>query len=702
MPVAWVRDTRPTGIVNRMRSAPTTSTANAARPTQAPGRLAIAIRAGDRHAFGRFVHDIGDPLVRHASALVGPSAAPDLVQEVLAAVWTQRRSLPETDGQLRSYVFGALINRARMHHREAGRRRRRETEAAQRIAVERTGAASRGPVETAAGRQVWEIAMALPTPVRDVIALRFGLGLTIEETATSLAIPTGTAATRLRHGLSLLRQRLDPTAFGHFAVEGAALSALLSAALNGSSPVSAAELRTLEGSLMKGIIVTRPVGWTVGVFAGLAATSAAFAVVTANDAKPERPPALAEVNEPAPAPQPVPTITRAPIEERAPIEPRTEPIGRPTETVEQQPVIEEQPPVVEREPDPAPPQPEDQVELEPPQPLPPPPQPVERVDDGPQPVDPPKDEIIDFKNGDRVKLDKPDIKRGDVWTIESNLAGHAGTRTVTILKTHSKGVSSFRVTFSEDYALEHGRTYALAGRTFEFTLGSRTIEASFVPAASDALAAMTREFPVEVFKDPKQFAWAALDSDGRGLQTSNEIAEMIATALYENLDLFNGEVMTAMLDNPRQVKVGERLDVEVEDIPLAFLLGAQHWSFTAGMEEMIVDMHARTIEDHEFRVAGARSVNGSVTVSVSARIVVAERVESYRAAFADTIIEHLFDGMWEFRGTLTYDAETGAFCGYEGAWGHWTRLPDGTNEGAPDDTFWERITTHLTWTRSRD
>lgn len=49
----------------------------------------------------------------------------------------------------------------------------------------------------------------LPTPLRDVMLLRYFAGYTLEETAAALEIPRGTAATRQRRALQLLRLELS-------------------------------------------------------------------------------------------------------------------------------------------------------------------------------------------------------------------------------------------------------------------------------------------------------------------------------------------------------------------------------------------------------------------------------------------------------------------------------------------------------------
>ncbi|MPM69242.1 RNA polymerase sigma factor SigV [bioreactor metagenome] len=53
-----------------------------------------------------------------------------------------------------------------------------------------------------------ETVAQLPEQLRQIIILRFFTGLTLEETAESLGIPRGTASTRQRRALALLRLEL--------------------------------------------------------------------------------------------------------------------------------------------------------------------------------------------------------------------------------------------------------------------------------------------------------------------------------------------------------------------------------------------------------------------------------------------------------------------------------------------------------------
>ena len=67
-------------------------------------------------------------LTRFATSLVGPNHAHDVVSEaVMQAMWSDRW------GEVlnpRAYLYQAVLNAARMHHRSTSRRRRRESMAA--------------------------------------------------------------------------------------------------------------------------------------------------------------------------------------------------------------------------------------------------------------------------------------------------------------------------------------------------------------------------------------------------------------------------------------------------------------------------------------------------------------------------------------------------------------------------------------------
>lgn len=66
-----------------------------------------------------------DDLVRFATVLVGPHAAPDLVADVFVRLLARDDEWTRVE-RPHAYLFGAVANRARMQHRTTWRRRRRD------------------------------------------------------------------------------------------------------------------------------------------------------------------------------------------------------------------------------------------------------------------------------------------------------------------------------------------------------------------------------------------------------------------------------------------------------------------------------------------------------------------------------------------------------------------------------------------------
>jgi RNA polymerase sigma-70 factor (ECF subfamily) len=59
-------------------------------------------------------------------------------------------------------------------------------------------------------RRTLDAVQALPPPYSESIALHYLQGLSIEETAAVLEIPSGTAKSQIARGLTLLRSKLHP------------------------------------------------------------------------------------------------------------------------------------------------------------------------------------------------------------------------------------------------------------------------------------------------------------------------------------------------------------------------------------------------------------------------------------------------------------------------------------------------------------
>ena len=67
-----------------------------------------------------------DDLVRYATLLVPRSSAADVVADTFTDLLRNPNGAWSTARDPKAYLFGAVANRARMHHRQNGRRRQQD------------------------------------------------------------------------------------------------------------------------------------------------------------------------------------------------------------------------------------------------------------------------------------------------------------------------------------------------------------------------------------------------------------------------------------------------------------------------------------------------------------------------------------------------------------------------------------------------
>lgn len=146
-----------------------------------------------------------DELVGYASVLVPAAAAPDVVADTFADLlvrssdgWSQARDA-------RGFLFGAIANRARMHHREAGRRRRRELQPS-------TAAASgvvAGPSAVVADPAVINAVDGLSVQQRAMVYLTYWADYSVGQVAEILGVSDGTVRRQLARARAKLREVLS-------------------------------------------------------------------------------------------------------------------------------------------------------------------------------------------------------------------------------------------------------------------------------------------------------------------------------------------------------------------------------------------------------------------------------------------------------------------------------------------------------------
>jgi RNA polymerase sigma-70 factor (ECF subfamily) len=170
--------------------------------------LALAIARYDQAA-------LAETYRRHAGAVFGlarrlvvePAVAEEIVQEVFLRLWNDPTRYDPERGTMRSYLLTQTHGRSiDLLRADVSRRNREERDA-------RRTAEAGADIE----REVWDLTTAqhvreslatLPPDERTAIELAYWGGYTYREVAARLEQPEGTIKSRIRAGLSRLRQDL--------------------------------------------------------------------------------------------------------------------------------------------------------------------------------------------------------------------------------------------------------------------------------------------------------------------------------------------------------------------------------------------------------------------------------------------------------------------------------------------------------------
>ncbi|MCZ7437026.1 sigma-70 family RNA polymerase sigma factor [Micromonospora sp. WMMC241] len=172
--------------------------------------IVTRVRAGDREAYDLLVARHTASAYRTAVLLGAGPDAEDVIQEAFVKAY-RKLSRYRGDASFRSWLLAIVANESRNLHRSRGRRDGLVLRAAAAApGTEATADDGLGAVLAAERRAALVAALRrLPARDREVIACRYLLDLTEEETVTVLGLPRGTVKSRTHRALAKLRGLLD-------------------------------------------------------------------------------------------------------------------------------------------------------------------------------------------------------------------------------------------------------------------------------------------------------------------------------------------------------------------------------------------------------------------------------------------------------------------------------------------------------------
>jgi RNA polymerase sigma-70 factor (ECF subfamily) len=165
-------------------------------------------RDGDRDAFDIIITAVIDHLYRIARLILRDfDSAEDAVQEALVRCWRDLPNLRDPDR------FDAWLNRLLVHAvTDEARSRRRSVANVRIVRIEPSQPDSAGVL--ANRDELARVFDRLSIDHRTIVVFHFYLGLTLDEAATTIGIPVGTAKSRLHYATDALRAALEADARG--------------------------------------------------------------------------------------------------------------------------------------------------------------------------------------------------------------------------------------------------------------------------------------------------------------------------------------------------------------------------------------------------------------------------------------------------------------------------------------------------------
>ena len=168
--------------------------------------------SGDQSALTALYEESSSLVYSVALRLLGDAAdAEEVTMDVYTQVWRHAANYEDARGSVTAWLITLARSRAIDRVRSRSGRLQKETALPDTFDLPAEGASpERHTEETQRRRHVMRALETLPPEQREVVRLAFYAGLTHSELAARLQQPLGTVKTRLRIGMTKLREQLTP------------------------------------------------------------------------------------------------------------------------------------------------------------------------------------------------------------------------------------------------------------------------------------------------------------------------------------------------------------------------------------------------------------------------------------------------------------------------------------------------------------
>ena len=172
-------------------------------------RLMSRVARGDADALGELYDQYGRVVFGVLYRMLGsPESAEEVAQNAFHSVWRQAGTYRPERGSVRTWLLAIARNAAIDWRRSKGNRMARDTVIDDALALVDDMRVEERVIASLRAQRVRAAVAALPREQREVLTLAFWSGLSQTEIASRTGAPLGTVKSRVRLGMSRLRESL--------------------------------------------------------------------------------------------------------------------------------------------------------------------------------------------------------------------------------------------------------------------------------------------------------------------------------------------------------------------------------------------------------------------------------------------------------------------------------------------------------------